>query len=173
MAKIKGQIHSSELPAEYFKFVAWISLPKAERKPRLQRQFARENHITEQTLVNWKKREGFWDMVREQIKHWSRDDLGEVIDAIKKGAINLGLRGQPANAKLFLEWVDGFVKQQRISIHDETKEARAASLLDLYNAYDEPSKDSKTTKRSRKSGNKPNKRSSKTKTSNTNKKSES
>jgi hypothetical protein len=170
MSQPKKRLNQS-YPSEYYQLVEWMSLPKGLRRPKSTKAFAETLGITRETLYQWRKREGFYDLVRASIKLNEQNHTAEVIKAVREAAITVGLRGQAANAKLWLEYVDGFIREQKLSVYDATREKRASSLLDLYKEYDGPTKDSKTAKTTRKSGNKGDKRSTKTKTSKSIKKS--
>ena len=101
--------------------MAWLALPKAQRKPRTQRDLAKEIGVGEDTLSDWKKLPGFIDdvnaLARELVKHDIADVLGVIRTRAKKGElpfVNMvlamaGLAGDleaagrgPSNVKLYV-----------------------------------------------------------------------
>lgn len=68
------------------RFIQWLALPKAERKPKTQRLFATEVNVTETTLGRWKQLPGFRDTVARTAKEFMKDDTSDVLGAIRKFA---------------------------------------------------------------------------------------
>lgn len=153
------------LEREYLELAMWTALPQVKREPSTQKEFAIKLGVNEATLSLWKRREDFWDLVRGFIKEWAKDSTAEIIEAIKQGALMVGEKGQAANAKLWLQYIEDWAEKQDISLYNTEKESRAKSLLDVYKSYGQKNTKSKTTtKRTRASG-RNNKRSTRAKTS--------
>jgi hypothetical protein len=133
--------------SEYLQFINWIAKPYSAREPKTQIELAKLLEVEEATLSDWKKREGFWDLVRAEIKDWAKEKTAEVIDAVFKGATSQDSKGQSANAKLWLQYIEDWAEKKDISVYDPEKETRAKSLLDVYNNYDESDPQTKTTVR--------------------------
>lgn len=76
----------------------WLALPKAERKPKTQRQFATELSVHETTLSDWKRLDGFTVEVTRLARAYMQDDVPEVLATIRREA----KRGTPYHTNLFL-----------------------------------------------------------------------
>jgi hypothetical protein len=79
-------IDAENWTAEQMRFIRWLALPKAERKPKYQRDLALEIGVVEDTLSRWKDLPGFRDAVNAQAREYVRDDIPEVLFAIRKAA---------------------------------------------------------------------------------------
>lgn len=71
---------------DQLRFIAWLALPKAERRPGTQRALAQQLGVGEDTLSDWKHLPGFIDdvnaLARELVKH----DVAEVLGVIRREA---------------------------------------------------------------------------------------
>jgi len=90
---------------EYSDFVAWTGLPKELRAPKTQRELARKFGVGEDTLSEWKQREGFWEAVTKKRKEWGRERTPDVIHALFK---RIERTGSAAEVRLWLEVVEGW-----------------------------------------------------------------
>lgn len=75
--------------ADQERFIAWLALPKAERRPRSHLLLAQELDLTVETLSRWKHLPGLMDQVnalaRELVKHDVAEVLGVIRTKAKKG----------------------------------------------------------------------------------------
>ncbi len=71
---------------EQLRFIAWLALPKAERKPKTQRELAGVFEVAEETLSRWKDLPGFRDAVNRTAREYVKDDIPDVLAAIRKHA---------------------------------------------------------------------------------------
>ncbi len=90
---------------EYQQFVEWMGLPGPERDPKEQKDLSLKLGIPEPTLSNWKKVDGFWDLVRIERKRWAKDKVSDVLMGLYRTAV---LEGKAAEAKLFLKYAEEF-----------------------------------------------------------------
>lgn len=72
-------------------YVAWLALPKAQRRPKTQVALAKDLDVAEETLSRWKHEPGFMDdvnaLARELVKHDIAEVLGVVRSRAKKGEL--------------------------------------------------------------------------------------
>jgi len=97
---LKGLRH----PLEYDQFVLWVATPEPLREPHTQSKLAEKFGVGDDTLSEWKQREGFWDDVRREIHSWGKNRTPNVVHALYKKAIS----GKAAEVKLWLQYIDGF-----------------------------------------------------------------
>lgn len=86
---------------EFLLFCQWSARPKDVRTPKDQKEFAEEFNLDEATLSLWKRTEQFEWNRRLFIRQWLGDDLPDVMNTVKKGA----LRGNPSHIDTFLRWL--------------------------------------------------------------------
>ncbi len=60
-------------------FQQWLALPVYQRKPRTQAELAGELGVHENSLMNWKKKPGFWDGVRDSQRDLVRDLIPDAV----------------------------------------------------------------------------------------------
>lgn len=87
----------------------FVMLPKAFRPHR--KEIIARLGITEPTYYHWIRHPRFNDARREFVKQYYKDDIPDILMALKDEAI----AGNPVAAKLFLEYVDDFNKDERKS----------------------------------------------------------
>ena len=80
-------------------FALWLALPKHERKPKTQKEFARAHDIRDATLSGWKALPQFAEIVTKNSIAVASSMLGRVLHSIAGHA----MKGDDANARLFLE----------------------------------------------------------------------
>ena len=97
---LKGLRH----PLEYDQFVLWTATPEPLREPQTQRKLAEKFGVGNDTLSEWKQREGFWEQVHRELRTWSKDRTPNVIYAL----YNKAKSGGAAEVKLWLQYIDGF-----------------------------------------------------------------
>lgn len=88
---------------EYTEFIEWISLPTELREPSTQRELALQFKIGEDTLSDWKKRDGFWTDVENKRKSWGKDKTSDVLHSLYKKATKTG---DPRAVRLWFEIVE-------------------------------------------------------------------
>jgi len=91
------------LSYEYDDFIEWIALPNKLRKPKTQRELARKFGIGEDTLSDWKQREGFWEEVEKKRKSWGKERTPNVLLGLYKKASETG---DPRAVRLWFEVVE-------------------------------------------------------------------
>jgi len=92
---------SLEKSAEFAEFCKWSAQPRDVRQPIEQKQLAKELGVDETTLVRWKELPEFAQNKKYYIREWLGDELPDVMQIVKKGA----LRGQDRKIELFLKWL--------------------------------------------------------------------
>lgn len=88
---------------EYADFIAWIALPNKLRQPKTQRELARKFGIGEDTLSDWKRRDGFWEEVETKRKSWGKERTPNVLMGLYKKASETG---DPRAVRLWFEVVE-------------------------------------------------------------------
>lgn len=71
---------------QQLQLIAWLALPKAQRKPRSQRDLAKEIGADEATLSDWKRLPGFMDDVNALGRELVKDDIAEILGVIRSRA---------------------------------------------------------------------------------------
>ena len=100
-------------PAEFNEFVEWISLPEAFRMPKTQGELAVKFGVGEDTLSNWKKRVGFWDLVKEKRRHWGKERTPNVVMGLYRKAVR---DGNAAEAKLWLQYFEDWTERKEVDL---------------------------------------------------------
>jgi len=84
-------IHVHKWTADQLRFIEWLAHPKAEKQPKTQKQFAALIEVSEKTLCDWKKLDGFMEAVvqrsRDLVKDHIADTIGALVRGAKKGSI--------------------------------------------------------------------------------------
>ena len=109
-------------PQEYLEFVYWLATPIDLREIKTQENFAAKIGVTKDTLTNWKKREGFQDLLMETIKSNFRERSASVLRAVERRAHE---RGGNQDAALFFK-VTGMIKDQadiKLGVDEDLKNA--------------------------------------------------
>lgn len=114
--KNKALLQGIEKVPEFLKFIEWLSIPKAFREPKTQKELALQLQVDEATLSDWKKRPQIWDEVVDRTKQWARERTPNVIAALYRKAIKDGMSFE---AKLWLQFVEGWKEKSEL----ETKNA--------------------------------------------------
>jgi hypothetical protein len=99
----------------YEEFIYWIATPDHMRDPATQKLFAEKWHVGEDTLTDWKRRDGFYDEVRKNVRIYGRDRLALCVTALIN---NIMKKGNGQDFKAFVEYIDEFNPKLRLS--DET-----------------------------------------------------
>lgn len=97
-------------PKIYQEFIIWMAVPEPLRKLTTQGEFAEEFKVSEQTLSDWKQRDGFWEAVEKEWRHWGRTKTSNVIAKFYTKVMGKGTT--TADFKLwlqyFLDWSEKF-----------------------------------------------------------------
>lgn len=91
------------LSYDYCDFIEWIALPNKLRKPKTQRELAHKFGIGEDTLSDWKHREGFWEEVERKRQNWGKERTPNVLLELYKKASETGY---PRAVRLWFEVVE-------------------------------------------------------------------
>ena len=82
---------SENFTADQLRFIDWLALPKAERRPKTYQLFAKEIGVHPDTLTDWKKIPGLMatsvQRSRELVKDHIADIIGALVRDAKKGSI--------------------------------------------------------------------------------------
>ena len=102
---------------EFKEFIGWIALPIKERQPETQKELAEQFGLSEWTLSQWKKRDGFWMEVNDVRKEWGKGKTPEVMNGLYERAKT----GDPAAARLWLEVVENHTTRSKTDINSVNK----------------------------------------------------
>lgn len=128
---------SKKKEAERQLFIDWVATPSTLKDIKTQKEFSEEFAIDESTLSRWKDDDDFWDEVRVRIKKWAKAKTPNVVNAIYRGATDVGESGQSANAKLWLQWVDDWSETIKVDNDNEEIKQIADGLQNLYSDFKE------------------------------------
>jgi DNA-binding XRE family transcriptional regulator len=92
----------------------WLALPKYERHPHRQKDFAHKLGVNESTLWRWKKEEGFLDEVNKIARRQIDKHLADIYGALVKKAKS----GSYPHIKLALELAGHYV-EKRVQMGDK------------------------------------------------------
>jgi hypothetical protein len=107
---------------EYFEFIYWLSTPIDLREIKTHEEFAKKIGVSKDTLTDWKKREGFQDLLMETIKTTFRERSAGVLRAVERRAHK---SGGNQDAALYFKVV-GMVKDQseiKLGVDEDLKKA--------------------------------------------------
>lgn len=91
---------------EYLEFIDWQAMPKEIREPETMGALAKKLGITIDTLVDWKKRTGFYEDVRDARRRYIKDEmLGTALLCLKKKILK---EGGASEVKLLFQLADEF-----------------------------------------------------------------
>lgn len=77
---------SESWTATQLRFMAWLALPKKERKPPTHGALAKDLGVHIDTLTDWKKIPGFMDAVNHLARELVKHDIADVLGVIRKRA---------------------------------------------------------------------------------------
>lgn len=109
-------------PQEYLEFIYWLATPIDLREVKTQGDFAKKIGVDQNTLSEWKKREGFQDLLIDTIKSNFRERSASVLRAVERRAHG---RGGNQDAALFFK-VTGMIKdgtELKLGIDEDLKNA--------------------------------------------------
>lgn len=107
----KGIKENLRYQAEYSEFIAWIALPEEFRVPKTQGGLAKKFGVCQDTLSDWKKIGGFWDVVKAERQRWGKERTPNVILGLYRKAVK---EGNAAEAKLWLQYIEGWTEKKDI-----------------------------------------------------------
>jgi hypothetical protein len=109
-------------PQGYLEFIYWLATPIDLREVKTQGDFANKIGVGQDVLSDWKKREGFQDLLMDTIKSNFRERSASVLRAVERRA---HASGGTQDAALFFK-ATGFIKdgtELKLGIDDELKNA--------------------------------------------------
>ena len=130
--KVESDLEGLQLVAEYLSFIEFFALPIFLRKEifgfETAKQFADKKKVSEFTLVEWKKRDGFWERVQKERKKWIKEKIPEVLAGLYRTAIR---DGKAPEAKLLLQYIGDFSEKIELAgtLEYEPTEAQKALLI--------------------------------------------
>ena len=110
---------------EYLNFIVWVAQPKELRKPKTQRELSKKFGVGEDTLSEWKNRDGFWEKVSTQRQKWCKEKTSDVINALYKRILE---NGSASEVRLWMEMIEGW------SVKEVIVEDRYADIRDMTDA---------------------------------------
>ena len=73
---------SVRLEAEFLKFAIWYGTPPDFREPENQKEFAETMGVSQDTLVDWKKRQDFHRLVFLSLSNWAKNHIPDVVGGL-------------------------------------------------------------------------------------------
>lgn len=104
------RLHGLKKPEVYEEFARWCALPSPLREPKTQTEFAEKWGVAPLTLILWKKKQDWWETMLAKRAEWARDKTSDVIHGLYKTA---STRGQAAEVKLWLQFVEGWTEKEQ------------------------------------------------------------
>lgn len=105
--------------SEYIAFIDFMATPKELREIETQGEFSKHFKVSENTLTDWKRREGFWEDVREARRKYIREEfLGTALLALKKSILK---DGKAPEVKLLYQLADEFEEKSSVEVKKPTK----------------------------------------------------
>lgn len=96
--------HRIQDPLKLQEFIHWIALPKKLRKPKTHKTLAKKIGVSQDTLTDWKKLNGFWQEVKCERDNYFREQTSEVLQGLYEKAKS----GKASEVKLYLQYFEGF-----------------------------------------------------------------
>lgn len=87
----------------YEAFCEWSAKPTPMRDGKYLKDFALKWGVSVPTLVDWKKKQEFWERVAEWRINWARDKTSDVVHGLFKRA---STRGEAAEVKLWMQLIE-------------------------------------------------------------------
>lgn len=109
---IQGVMKQNEL----YRFIDWLVLPEELRQPKTQAELAKELNVETATLSDWKKLEGFWEVVDSKRDLWGKDKTTEVLQAFYKKIKN---NPTAPDVQLWLTIFNGFKETKAVELDDK------------------------------------------------------
>ena len=124
-------------PDKYLDFVRFIATPDNFKEIKTQKEFAKEHGVNVWTLSEWKKRDGFWDLVAEERKLMMKENMtSKIIMAVYRTVLR---EGNAKEAKLLLELSGDYQEKKTVenTIKTLTPE-RAKEIDERFKMWDNP-----------------------------------
>lgn len=109
-------------PQGYLEFVYWLATPIDLRVIKTHGDFAKKIGVSQDTLTDWKRRDGFQNLLLDTIKSNFRERSANVLRAVEKRALG---QGGNQDAALFFK-ATGMIKDQtdlKLGVDDDLKKA--------------------------------------------------
>lgn len=105
--------------SEYIAFIDFMATPKELRDLETQGEFSKFFKVSENTLTDWKRRDGFWEDVREARRKYIREEfLGTALLALKKSILK---DGKAPEVKLLYQLADEFEEKSSVEVKKPTR----------------------------------------------------
>jgi len=135
LEKLNSNMVGLRNPAGYLELIDFLGTPPHLREYDTQAELAKQIGVDTGTLSDWKKREGFWEDVREKRKNYIREEmLTASISAMYRKILKEG--GAP-EVKLLHQLADEFVEKSEVTNKNTIKalsiERKEAILKNLQN----------------------------------------
>ena len=113
----EANLEGIQKPAEYLKFIEFMSLPRVIRKREfgieLLQEFAKKYDLEPSTLSRWQNRKDFWSAVRKEMKGWAKNKTPNVILALYNKAIR---DGNAKEAKLWFQYIEDWAEKHGVDL---------------------------------------------------------
>lgn len=108
-------------------YMDWQALPKDERTPKTEAEFAAQINVTDRTLRRWKQLPGFWDGVKNEARANLRSAIGSIYNALIKEAVAGSFQHQKLALEMLGEHTD---KIQHVTWKDEVVKLIQSGMVD-------------------------------------------
>ena len=102
-------------PQDYLQFVEFMALPSFLREKvfgfKTGGDFGTKYNVSIDTLTDWKKKDGFWDRVKEARTKWVQEKVSDVLASLYRKIIK---DGSASEVKLFLQYAGEFEETLRV-----------------------------------------------------------
>jgi len=126
--KLTSETEGMNKPQEYLEFITFMALPRTLREEIIgadtQEDFSKKFKVSEKTLVDWKKRAGFWDDVVTVRKEFFKARTADVLLALEtKNLSPEKVNGQ--DVRVLLTYTGEYSEKQELEhkVHPELQAA--------------------------------------------------
>ncbi len=139
---IIGELENVYKQTELRLFIDFVSVPKVYREEIFgfanEQDFAEKYKLSQDTLTDWKRKEGFWDEVAKFRDRWARRKTTDVVAALLR---NILKNGDKAEVEFWFKKFEGFRDVSDINIISEV-DRRTAEISDILKKWNnEPTRD--------------------------------
>ena len=106
--------------------VEWLALPDFQRDPKTQGEFAKQFHVCQQTLSEWKSESGFMDRVRDRANEIAREAHPDVVKALLRNIHD----GDTQAIKIYLDYFQSMKPVDKLQIEAKPKHLLSAEELE-------------------------------------------